>query len=247
MISIIIPVYKVEKYLRQTLDSVLAQTYSDWELLPVDDCSPDGCREILKEYAALDSRIKPVFLDQNKGAWNARNQGLKRAQGRYIAFLDGDDIWLPDKLLKTFSYMLDCKAGFVFTGYEFGDDDAKGTGRIVKVPKTICYREALKNTTIFTSTVMFDTEIIDKDLIQMPHIPSEDTATWWQILRSGVVAHGLDESLTIYRRISGSLSSNKLEAIRRIWNLYRKAEGLGLVYSLYNFVFYAFRAVKRRV
>lgn len=247
MISIIIPVYKVERYLRQTLDSVIGQTFLDWELIPVDDCSPDGCKEILKEYEKKDSRIKPLYLDINGGAWQARNKGLAVAKGRYIAFLDSDDIWLPEKLEKTYNFMQEKGAGFVFTGYEFGDDEAKGTGKIVRVPETITYHEALKNTTIFTSTVLFDTEIIDKKLIEMPNIPSEDTATWWKILRTGVTAFGLDESLTIYRRISGSLSANKLEAIKRIWKLYRKSENLGLVYSMYNFIFYAIRAVKRRV
>ncbi len=247
MISVVIPVYNVEKYLPETLDSVINQSYTDWELIPVDDASTDGSRSILMEYEKKDARIRPIYLDENKGAWNARNAGIDKAQGQYIAFLDGDDVWNAGKLESQLAFLQEKKAGFTFTGYEFADEKAMPTGKVVRVPATITYKEALKNTTIFTSTVMFDTLLIDKALIHMPHIKSEDTATWWQILRTGVTGYGLDESLTLYRRISGSLSANKLEAIRRIWILYRKAEKLSVAYSIYNFIFYAFRAVKRRV
>ena len=117
----------------------------------------------------------------------------------------------------------------------------------MKVPAVMEYQDALKNTTIFTTTVMFDTAGIDKELLEMPVIKSEDTALWWKVLRNGYQAYGLDENLAYYRRAGRSLSSNKLEAIRRIWNLYRKAEGLSLIKSMYYFCFWAVRAVKRRV
>ena len=138
-------------------------------------------------------------------------------------------------------------SGFVFSGYEFADGDGVGTGCIVTVPAEITYREALQNTTIFTSTVMFDTTKLPKEMLQMPRIKSEDTALWWRILRSGEKAYGLQENLVYYRRAGSSLSSNKLEAIRRIWNLYRKEEKLSIPFSIYNFCFWAWRAVKRRV
>jgi len=120
-------------------------------------------------------------------------------------------------------------------------------GKVVKVPETLEYKEALRNTTIFTSTVMFDTQKIDKQLLNMPDVKSEDTALWWKILRSGYKAYGLDENLVYYRRPSVSLSSNKFIAIKRIWNLYRNVEKLSLPYSCYNFCFWAVRAVLRRV
>ncbi|MDE5746297.1 MAG: glycosyltransferase family 2 protein, partial [Acetatifactor sp.] len=105
----------------------------------------------------------------------------------------------------------------------------------------------LKNTTIFTSTVMFDTQRIPRELLEMPNIKSEDTALWWKVLRNGYTAYGLDQNLVLYRRPAQSLSSNKLEAVRRIWNLYRSAEKLSVPSSMYNFCFWAWRAVKRRV
>ena len=138
-------------------------------------------------------------------------------------------------------------AAFCFTSYEFGDEEARGTGKIVKVPDSLTYREALSRTVIFTSTVMFDTDKIDRKLLYMPYIASEDTAAWWKILRTGVTARGLNEVLTVYRRPGKSLSSNKFVAVKRIWNLYRKNEGLGVASSLWYMAGWAVRATLRRI
>lgn len=249
LVSIIIPVYNANKYIEATVKTVMEQSYENWELLLVDDGSTDGSTETIKRIVEEDvtNRIIPLFPNEHGSAAKARNYGLDNAKGRYIAFLDADDLWERDKLSKGLAFMQEKNAGFMFTGYEFADAEGKGTGKIVKVPETLNYRQALKNTTIFTSTVLIDTEKIDRSLIMMPEIKSEDTATWYQILRNGYLAYGLNENLVKYRRVTGSLSSNKLEAIRRIWNLYRKAEKLSVIYSAYNFVFWAFRAVLRRI
>lgn len=132
-------------------------------------------------------------------------------------------------------------------GYEFGDSEGVGNGKVVHVPETLTYKKALSRTVIFTTTVLFDLEKISKDLVSMPRVKSEDTATWWRILRNGYTAYGLDENLAVYRRPASSLSSNKLEAIRRIWHLYRKQEKLSLPVSAWHFCFWAWRAVARRV
>lgn len=194
-----------------------------------------------------DERIRLIRQPGNLGAAKARNRGLLEAKGRYIAYLDSDDLWVPEKLERELKFMQEKKAAFAFTGYEFADEQGKGTGKVVRVPQTLTYKQALKNTTIFTTTVMFDTKKIDKELLKMPIIKSEDTALWWKVLRCGYVAYGLDENLVKYRRVGQSLSSNKLEAVRRIWNLYRKAEGMSVLSSAWNFCFWAVRAVKRRV
>ncbi len=249
LVSIIVPVYNIKKYIRETMDCVRAQTYADWELLLVDDCSTDGTRAVIEEYIqeTKDDRIRLIKQSSNTGAAQARNKGLEEARGRYIAYLDADDLWVPEKLERELAFMEEKQAAFAFTGYEFADENGAGTGKVVKVPQTLTYKEALKNTTIFTTTVMFDTQKISKKNLIMPVIKSEDTALWWRVLRSGYVAYGLDENLVKYRRAGKSLSSNKLEAIRRIWNLYRKAEGMSVISSAYHFCFWAVRAVLRRV
>ncbi len=245
MISIIVPVYNAEKFLRETIDSVLGQTYGDFELLLVDDCSKDGSVKLVEEYT--DSRVRLIKQEENHGAYAARNRGLEEAKGRFIAFLDSDDLWEKDKLSKEMSFMQEKDAGFVFTGYEFADCNGVGTGVIVKVPETINFKQALNNTTIFTSTVLIDREKIQDDLIRMPNITSEDTATWWRILKAGNIAFGLNENLVKYRRSAGSLSSNKFEAIKRIFRLYREIAGLSVPSSCMHFCFWAVTAVLRRI
>ncbi len=255
LISIIVPVYNAGKYIEETIHMVEKQTFGSWELILVEDHSTDDTREIIQKY--LDRRssrnhekageIRLIVKEKNEGAAIARNVGIDAAKGRYIAFLDADDIWMPDKLEKELAFMKEKQAAFVCTAYEFGDEKARGTGKIVHVPPVLTYKKALSRTVIFTTTVMLDTEKTGKELIHMPVVKSEDTALWWKILKSGFCAYGLDEVLAIYRRPAKSLSSNKMEAVRRIWYLYRKQEGLSFWYSAFHFVFWAYRAARRRM
>lgn len=257
-ISIIVPVYNAGKYIEETIRMVEKQTFKNWELILVDDCSADNSREIIQKY--LDGRnsqkkeeqekkdqIRLIKKEKNEGAAMARNTGMDAARGRYIAFLDADDIWMADKLEKELAFMEEKQAAFVCTSYEFGDERARGTGKIVHVPETLTYKKALSRTVIFTTTVLLDTAKTGRELIHMPVVKSEDTALWWKLLRNGFTAYGLDEVLAIYRRPAESLSSNKLEAIKRIWHLYRKQEGLSVLQSAWYFVFWALRATLRRM
>lgn len=245
MVSIIVPVYNVSAFIDATIHSVLNQTYPDWELILVEDCSTDDTLSRMQEYK--DPRIRIIRQSHNQGAAKARNAGLREAIGRYIAFLDADDIWNSEKLERQLQFLHARDAAFVCTSYEFADEAGTGTGKMAHVPECLTYKEALKNTIIFTSTVLFDTVKIPRELITMPEVKSEDTATWWKILRNGYTVYGMDEVLVRYRRPVNSLSSNKIEAIRRVWNLYRKVEELSLWYSAYNFVFYAVRTTLRRL
>lgn len=273
LISIIVPVYNAGNYIEEAIAMVQAQTYDNWELILVDDCSTDdSCvrieecikhwhasegglpqghcqapKEGAKDCVTKEEKIRLIKKGVNEGAAMARNTGIQAALGRYIAFLDADDVWIKDKLKKELMFLKEKQAAFVFTAYEFGDEQAKGTGKVVHVPETLTYRQALSRTVIFTTTVLIDTEKTGRELIRMPTVKSEDTATWWKILRGGFTAYGLDEVLAIYRRPAKSLSSNKLEAIRRIWNLYRKEEALSFGYSVYNLFFWALRATIRRL
>lgn len=270
LVSIIVPVYNAAPYIAETIEMVRQQTYEEWELILVNDASQDdSLQEIEKSLGDYEryreegaqpdiewadvyttvhtGTIRVISKTHNEGAAKARNTGLSAATGRYIAFLDADDVWLPDKLSKELTFMEDRQAGFVFSAYEFGDGQARPTGRIVHVPDRLTYRKALSRTVIFTSTVLLDRTKIPDRLLQMPAVASEDTAAWWQILREGYVAYGLDEVLAVYRRPVQSLSSNKLTAIKRIWYLYRRQEGLSLPESIFYFVFWAYRATVRRI
>ena len=237
LVSIVVPVYNAERFIAETIRYVQKQTYAEWELLLVDDCSTDQSREIICQQCVEDKRIRLIVQDENGGAAKARNRGIEEACGQYLCFLDADDIWLPDKLKVELEYMKDLAAGFVFMGYEFADVSGSG----------LTYRQALKNTTIFTSTVMIDRNKIPDEDICMPYIASEDTATWWRILKKHGAGYGIDENLVKYRRSADTLSSNKLTAVRRIWNLYRRQEQLSVIRSAYYMCFWAVRAVLRRI
>ncbi|MCR5210548.1 MAG: glycosyltransferase family 2 protein [Lachnospiraceae bacterium] len=246
-VSIIIPVHNAEKYIEGTVASVLDQSYRDFELLLVEDNSSDGTLELLKSIEKKDERIRVIVNHGSHGAAHARNLGIGSASGRFIAYLDADDLWMKDKLSEQVRFMIGNEAVFSFTAYEFGNSKAEGTGRIVHVPQKLDYRHALPRTVIFTSTVMFDMKKITKDEIMMPAVESEDTASWWKILKRGVTGYGLDRNLTIYRTGTNSLSSDKLEAVRRIWFLYRKVEKLSLPESVWYFFGWAWRATLRRL
>jgi len=256
LVSIVIPVYNASKCITDTMMSIKSQTYKNWELILVDNGSSDNSIALmenfkkdfdLSENCRDKDQIVILKTDGKTGAADARNTGIRYARGRYIAFLDADDLWDPIKLEKQLAFMKEKEAAFSFTGYEFADEEGIGVRKIVRVPEKLTYNKAIRNTTIFTSTVIFDMDKLSKELIEMPRVPSEDTATWWKVLRAGNVAYGLDMALTLYRRSGKTLSSNKFEAIYRIWNLYRNVEHFGIAKSSVCFVGYAFRAVARRI
>ena len=249
LVSIIIPVYNASRFITETINTVLNQTYTNWELILVDDISTDNSVEIINKIINenKDKNIRLIQLKEKGLAAGARNTGVDNANGRYLCYLDADDLWNKDKLLKQIKFMQDNNCSFSFTGYEFANSEGIPNGKKVFIPNKMSYKDALKNTTISTITVMFDMTKLSKEQIYMPKIKSEDTACWWKILKEIDYAYGLNEILAYYRRSEDTLSSNKFEAAKRIWNLYRKVENLNFIYSGYNFCFYAFNAVKRRV
>lgn len=245
LVSIITPSYNSSQFISYTIESVLAQTYTNWELLITDDCSTDTTINIVKGYAAKDSRIKLFFLNHNQGAAAARNTCLVNAQGRYIAFLDSDDVWDKKKLELQLIFMQTEECGFSYTNYFFVTEDNVNTG-LIKSKKQTSYKSLLKNTSIACSTVMIDRGITGD--FRMPDIrSSQDLATWLQLLKKGIFANCLCVPLTSYRVANDSLSSKKVSSSKSVWKVYREVEQLSALYATYCFVNYIINATFKRI
>jgi teichuronic acid biosynthesis glycosyltransferase TuaG len=246
LISIVTPTYNSERYILDVINSVKSQTYSNWEMMIVDDCSSDNTRELLRKETEKDSRIKVHFLEENSGAAVARNTALQYAEGKYIAFLDSDDQWMPNKLEKQLEFMEKNGYAFSFTQYSLMDQDGNDLNKVIDVPESIDYDGLLKNTIIGCLTVMINRE--QTGYFEMPLIRTrQDYALWLSILKRGFKAYGLKETLSKYRVVKGSISSNKIKAAKRNWQVYRKIEKLSLWYSVWCFLHYVYFAVKKRV
>lgn len=245
-VSIVTPVYNAEKLIDKTIESVLNQTYKDFEMILVDDCSTDSSKEVIKSYSDIDKRIKYHKLDKNSGPAVARNKGIELSQGPYICFLDSDDLWLPTKLEEQLAFMEEKDIAFSFTSYSLIDEAGNDLDKIVNVPKEIDYEGLLKNTIIGCLTVIIDREKTGD--FKMPLVRAgQDTATWLSILRKGYIAYGLQKPLAKYRIVEGSISHGKIKALKRTWNTYRNLEKLSLPKSMYVFVFYVFNAIRKRI
>lgn len=248
LVSIITPAHNCEKFITDTIESVIKQTYTEWELLIVDDCSTDNTKKIIKKYSQKDNRVKYIKLEFNSGAAIARNKALELSKGRYIAYLDADDIWKPEKLEKQIKFMNTNNYAFTCTDYEKINEEGKTLNKIVKIPKVVNYNLFLRNTIIQTVGVIVDTAITGKDLLIMPNIRRrQDAATWCQLLKNGFNCYEVPENLSYYRVVSNSLSSNKFKAVKMNWYWYRKIEKLPLLKACYCFIGYAFNAIKKRI
>jgi len=245
-VSIITPVYNAEKFILQTIHSIQKQSYENWELILIDDGSTDDSFEIIEQVKLKDKRIKSIQFLENLGAAEARNAGIKAAKGRFIAFIDSDDLWKEDKLERQLKFMKANQLGFTFTSYEIINEQGEAINKSVNVPEKINYEQLLKNTIIGCSTVVIDRKIIGE--FEMPLIrKGQDSATWLSILKNNVKAYGMNQILMSYRKVEGSLSSNKREALKRTWHIYRKIEGLSFLKSSYVFAWYVFNALRKRV
>ena len=248
LVSIISPVYKCEKYIVEAIKSVQAQTYPNWELLLVDDCTPDNSPEIIREFAKEDPRIRYLRMEENSGAALARNKALDEAKGRYIAYLDADDVWLPEKLERQIAFMNKNHAQFSCCDYEKIEADGTPLNKIIHMPKTITYNQLLRNTIIQIVGVIIDLDLVDRELIVMPNLRlGPDSATWLHMLKNGVIFTGQNEVLAQYRRVPDSLSSNKIKAMKRTWKIYREVEKLSLIKSLWCLVGWAYHASLKRI
>lgn len=246
LVSIIMPCYNAERYIAPSIESVLAQTYTNWELLITDDCSTDNSVKIAQKYCLQDDRINILVPDEHHGIAVTRNLSLARSRGRFVAFLDSDDVWKSDKLEKQVNYMLDNDVAFTYSSYENIDFNGNHNGKVVKDAGVMSYNRYLRNTIICCGTVVLDREKIGH--FAAPIIEtSEDMALWLSIMKRGFNAYPVPGPLHSYRKTPGSASSNKIKAAGDVWRVYRECEGLNLLQSSCNFVCYAFNAVKKRI
>jgi len=234
VVSIITPVYNSEKYISENIRSVQAQTYDNWEHILVDDCSSDSSEIIIKSFQKKDARIKYFRLEENSGAGVARNKAIELASGKYIAFLDSDDLWHSEKLARQVAFMEEHDYHFTFTGYEVIDHEGRPTGKCLPAKEKVTYKSALYKNPIGCLTAMYSVDYYDKEY--MPTIRKrQDYALWLKLLKKSD-AHGLNESLASYRTGNQSISSNKLNLIKYEWKIYREIERLSLTKSTFYLI-----------
>lgn len=233
MISIITPCYNAEKYIAKTIESVLNQTYTDWEMLICDDCSTDNSRELVEFYCRKDNRIKLLRTNINTGTpAEPRNIGIQNSKGEYIAFLDSDDIWFPEKLEKQLYFMQTHKYDFVYSNYEKINEEGIRDNRRIIVASKADYKSLLKS-----CEIPFLTALVRRDVIGCLRFiskPKEDYIFWLQLLkRTNITAYNVNQVLALYRETENSRSSNKFKMIKGQWNILREVEDLSYLYSIF--------------
>ncbi len=241
LVSVIMPSYNSAKYIGEAVDSVLNQTYKNWELIIIDDCSTDSSLNVLEKYN--DNRIRVLKNKENNGAAVTRNKGLEVANGRYVAFLDCDDVWHRDKLWLSLKFMVENEYIFVCTDYTVVKEDNDFVTEYVPKKDSYRYKNILKHNCIGCSTVVLDRDFLGDVLMPVNAPKREDFACWLKILRHGRRAYVLHRSLTIYRRRDSSVSSRKAKMAKYQWNVYRKVERLSFIKSLYYLAHWAIKGV----
>ncbi|MCI8834383.1 MAG: glycosyltransferase family 2 protein [Ruminococcus sp.] len=233
LVSIITPTYNCAEFIEETIKSVIDQTYAYWEMIIVDDQSKDHTEEVVKKYVIQDERIKYKKQKKNSGAAAARTEAMKLAQGQYMAFLDSDDVWMPDKLERQLEFMK--KNGYVFTctAYEQMDEQSHSLHKRIKTLEKTDYNRLLLDCPVGNSTVMYDVSAMGK--FEVPDIRKRnDDALWLQMLKKEQYIWGMPDVLMKYRIRKDSISSNKLKVIRYHWILYREIEHLSVIRSLFH-------------
>ena len=241
LVSVIMPTYNCGDYILESVQSVINQTITDWEIQIVDDCSTDNTEDILQPILKEYVNIHYYRLPQNGGPAAARTEAIKRASGKYIAFLDSDDLWFPEKLEKQIAFMQRTSATFSATAYNWMDDEGKDLHTVVVPPSKTDYKKCIRlSNPIGNLTVMYDQEILGK--FEVPFIKKRnDFALWLQILKKTKYCYGMREVLGTYRvGRSGSVSSNKLKQAKYHWQLYHEIEGHSIPRSMYELGCWAF-------
>jgi len=241
LVSIITPNYNAEKFIAETIESVINQTYTNWELIIVDDCSTDDSLAIINEFIKKEDRIKLIKLSKNSGPAVARNNGIEVAKGEYMAFLDSDDRWFSNKLEVQLNFMQKHNYALTFTSY-YSVNEQKEKQKIIRAKKQITYKNLLTNNYIGCLTAMYSVQQLGK--VYMPLVlKRQDWGLWLKITKNNIVAYGIQEPLASYTRRETSISSNKFNLLKYNWKIYREHEHLTIVKSLYYFSLLFFKKI----
>jgi glycosyltransferase involved in cell wall biosynthesis len=239
-VSIVTPNYNGVKYIEYSIQSVINQTYTNWELIIVDDCSTDDSINIIKEYIKKDKRIKLFQMPQNIGLPAVpRNFGIEKATGDFIAFLDSDDVWLSNKLQEQINLAQEKDAAVIYSYYEKITNEGLRNDRIIQTPLSVNYKQLLKGNIIGCLTGMYSITKLGK--VYFLYEKHEDYILWLSILKKGYTAYAVPKVLALYRIGHSSFSSNKLRASQWTWTIYRKYEQLSLIKTIYIFTVYTIR------
>ncbi len=244
LVSIVTPSYNSSKHLSECINSVINQTYTNWEMIIVDDCSSDDSFQIAKEFSQTDSRIKTLQNNENKGSAISRNRAIKEAKGKYIAFLDSDDSWKPGKLEKQISYMETTGALFTYGDYLVVD---KNTGEVVKsidIPDQLSYKDLLRSCPIGCLTAAFNREVLGK--VYMPNIrQGQDWGLWLALTRDGTKAYKYPGREAFYRVGENSLSANKFQKGINMYRIYKEEEKLGVLGSFWYLFLHTLYVIRK--
>lgn len=244
IISIVTPCHNAGGMISHTLDSVLNQTYQDWEMIVVDDCSSDNSAEIIKNYASKDKRIKYYKTNKPSGSPSLpRNIGIENARGKYIAFLDSDDLWLSEKLEKQVEFMEHNSVNLSYSYYEKISWNEERNNRIVTTKSRTTYKSLLKSNSIPCLTSMVTRKAIGDT--RFKQIPQEDFCFWLDILKKGYVAYNMCENTSLYRVAKDSRSSNKLDMFKGYWNVIRNHQKISLIKCFYYMTTYTILGLKK--
>ncbi len=241
IVSILMPAYNSAAFVEESIKSVLRQSHKEWELLIIDDGSTDQTPEIIAQWSRNDSRIRPIYHNVNKGSAAARNAAIEIASGRYIAFLDSDDLWHEQKLAIQLQFMRSTGAPLTYTAYKQIDEEGRVISELINAPAKTSYHQMLNNSVIGCLTAIYDSQQLGK--VKMPDVFHADYATWLKILRGGHQAAGLQEPLAFYRIRHGSINRNKIKAAWQRWRVFRDCEQLSIPKSLRYFFVYAYHGI----
>lgn len=231
LVSILTPTYNTEKFIRATIESVQNQTYKNWEMILVDDASTDQTVSVIEEFVQNDSRIKLFKLDKNSGNGFARNAALDKASGKYIAYLDSDDLWCSDKLEKQIQFLKTNNLHFTFSYYDSIDEEGNSLKRRVESPNPLTYKQLFFCNYVGNLTAIYDVEYFGKIKLESSE-KRQDWRIWLTILKQIKTAEAIPEPLAFYRIRKNSISSSKFKLIKHNFGVYREFHGYNLVFSI---------------